>query len=101
MIGRAAETIIDCDMEHVAVLETNIDDMNPQIYEYLITKVLQMGALDIYITPVQMKKNRTGMLVTLVCPLEKVGPFANFLLRETTTIGLRWRSENGSKPGAG
>ena len=43
MIGRAAETIIDCDMEHVAVLETNIDDMNPQIYEYLITKVLQMG----------------------------------------------------------
>jgi uncharacterized protein (TIGR00299 family) protein len=94
MIGRAAETIKDCDMEHVAVLETNIDDMNPQIYEYLITKVLQMGALDIYITPVQMKKNRTGMLVTLVCPLEKVGPFANFLLRETTTIGLRWRTEN-------
>jgi uncharacterized protein (TIGR00299 family) protein len=94
MIGRAAETIIGCDMEQIAVLETNIDDMNPQIYEYLITKVLQMGALDIYITPVQMKKNRTGMLVTLVCPLEKVGPFANFLLRETTTIGLRWRTEN-------
>ena len=44
-----------------------------------------------------MKKNRTGMLVTLVCPLEKVGPFANFLLRETTTIGLRWRSENRRK----
>jgi hypothetical protein len=94
MIGKAAETIKDCDMEHVAVLETNIDDMNPQIYEYLITNVLQMGALDIYITPVQMKKNRTGMLVTLVCALEKVGQFANFLLRETTTIGLRWRSEN-------
>jgi pyridinium-3,5-bisthiocarboxylic acid mononucleotide nickel chelatase len=94
MIGRAAEAIKDCDMEQVAVLETNIDDMNPQIYEYLITKVLQMGALDIYITPVQMKKNRTGMLVTLVCALEKVGQFADFLLRETTTIGLRWRSEN-------
>jgi len=94
MIGRAAEAIEDCDMEQVAVLETNIDDMNPQIYEYIITKVLQMGALDIYITPVQMKKNRTGMLVTLVCALEKVGQFANFLLRETTTIGLRWRSEN-------
>jgi len=94
MIGRAAEAIEDCDMEQVAVLETNIDDMNPQIYEYIITKVLHMGALDIYITPVQMKKNRTGMLVTLVCALEKVGQFANFLLRETTTIGLRWRSEN-------
>lgn len=94
MIGRAAESTKDCDMEHVAVLETNIDDMNPQIYEYLITKVLQMGALDIYISPVQMKKNRTGMLVTLVCPLEKVDPFANFLLRETTTIGVRWRTEN-------
>jgi uncharacterized protein (TIGR00299 family) protein len=94
MIGRAAEAINDCDMEQVAVLETNIDDMNPQIYEYIITKVLQMGAMDIYITPVQMKKNRTGMLVTLVCALEEVGRFANFLLRETTTIGLRWRSEN-------
>lgn len=94
MIGRAAETITDCGMEHVAVLETNIDDMNPQIYDFIITKVLQMGALDIYTTPVQMKKNRTGMLVTLVCPLEKVGPFADFLLRETTTIGLRWRTEN-------
>jgi len=94
MIGRAAEAINDCDMEQVAVLETNIDDMNPQIYEYIITKVLHMGALDIYITPVQMKKNRTGMLLTLVCALEKVGQFANFLLRETTTIGLRWRSEN-------
>jgi uncharacterized protein (DUF111 family) len=68
--------------------------MNPQIYEYLITKVLQIGALDIYIRPVQMKKNRTGMLVTLVCPLEKVGQFANFLLMETTTIGVRWRTEN-------
>jgi hypothetical protein len=94
MIGRAAEAIKDCNMEQVAVLETNIDDMNPQIYEYIITKVLQMGALDIYITPVQMKKNRTGMLVTLVCALEKIGQFANFLLRETTTIGLRWRPEN-------
>ena len=94
MIGRAAEAIEDCDMEQVAVLETNIDDMNPQIYEYIITKVLHMGALDIYITPVQMKKNRTGMLLTLVCALEKVGQFADFLLRETTTIGLRWRSEN-------
>jgi len=94
MIGRAAEGIKDCNMEQVAVLETNIDDMNPQIYEYIITKVLQMGALDIYITPVQMKKNRTGMLVTLVCALEKIGQFADFLLRETTTIGLRWRPEN-------
>jgi hypothetical protein len=94
MIGNAAEGVEDCDMEQVAVLETNIDDMNPQIYEYLIKMVLQMGALDIYIAPVQMKKNRTGMLVTLVCPVGEVGRFADFLLRETTTIGLRWRSEN-------
>ncbi|MCA1793425.1 MAG: nickel pincer cofactor biosynthesis protein LarC, partial [Desulfobacteraceae bacterium] len=80
--------------EQAAVLETNIDDMNPQIYDYLIQKILTMGAMDVFLTCVQMKKNRPGTLLTIVCSLDKVKLFSNFLLRETTTIGLRWRVEN-------
>ena len=94
MIGEAAEDVGDCEMEQVAVIETNIDDMNPQIYDYIIQKVLQLGALDIFLAPVQMKKNRSGTLATIICPPKAVEIFAKFLLQETTTIGLRWRVEN-------
>ena len=94
MIGKAAEGVGDCEMEQVAVIETNIDDMNPQIYDYIIQKVLIMGALEIFLAPVQMKKNRLGTLVTIICSPEAVEIFAKFLLQETTTIGLRWRMEN-------
>ena len=93
-VGAAAEDIADCEIEHAAVIETNIDDMNPQIYEYIIAKVLEMGAMDIYLTSVQMKKNRTGTLLTVICDPLAVTKFADFLLRETTTIGMRWRTEN-------
>jgi uncharacterized protein (TIGR00299 family) protein len=81
-------------MEQTATIETTIDDMNPQIYDYLIEKVLQMGALDIFCTSVQMKKNRRGTLVTILCRPEMVTEISNFLFRETTTIGLRWRLDN-------
>ncbi len=93
-VGLAAEDIADCEIEHAAVIETNIDDMNPQIYEYVIAKVLAMGAMDIYLTPVQMKKNRTGTLLTIICLPQAVDTFATFLLQETTTIGMRWHIEN-------
>jgi hypothetical protein len=68
--------------------------MNPQIYDYLIENVLQMGALDIFCTTVQMKKNRRGTLVTILCRPEMVTALSDFLFRETTTIGLRWRLDN-------
>ncbi len=80
--------------EQIAVIETNIDDMNPQIYDYLFSKILEMGAFDIFLTGVQMKKNRPATLLTLTCPPSRVERFSRFLLRETTTIGLRWRVEN-------
>ena len=80
--------------EQVAVIETNIDDMNPQLYDYVIEEVLKRGAMDIFLASVQMKKNRTGILLTIVCSPVSVWDFANFLLRETTTIGTRWRLEN-------
>ena len=93
-IGEAADEDKDCLTEQVAVIETSIDDMNPQIYDYLIGKMLDMGALDVFLSPIQMKKNRPGTLVTVLCQPETVGRFSDFLMRETTTIGLRWRTDH-------
>lgn len=94
IIGESSEEIQGYELERVAVAETNIDDMNPQIYDYLIQKMLEMGALDVFLIPMQMKKNRPGTLLTLICTPERIGEFADFLMRETTTIGLRWRIDN-------
>ena len=94
MIGEAGDELRGFEKEQIAVLETNIDDMNPQMYDYLIGKMLEMGALDVFLSPVQMKKNRPGTLVTVTCQPHLIERFTDFLLRETTTIGLRWRVEN-------
>lgn len=80
--------------ETVAVIETGIDDMNPQIYDYVIEKLLRMGAFDVLLKPVQMKKNRPGNLLSVICRPDRVTVFADAILQETTTIGLRWRLEN-------
>ena len=94
MVGEAAEEFGDYHFERIAVAETNIDDMNPQMYDYLIERMLKMGALDVFLVPAQMKKNRPGTLLTVVCPQDLVPVFADFLMKETTTIGLRWRIDN-------
>jgi len=90
-IGASSDPAATAEAECVAVLETAIDDMNPQLYDYLIGKMLNLGALDVFLTPLQMKKNRPGTLITVICPTGMVGQFSELLLRETTTIGLRWR----------
>ncbi|MBI5248446.1 MAG: nickel pincer cofactor biosynthesis protein LarC [Desulfomonile tiedjei] len=94
IIGQSSEQMRGYDLERVAVAETNIDDMNPQMYDYLIQKMLDMGALDVFLVPMHMKKNRPGTLLTVICALERITEFSDFLLRETTTIGLRWRIDN-------
>ena len=83
--------------EKVVVIETNIDDMNPQFYDYLIEKLLALEVLDVFITPILMKKNRPGHLLTVICHSEKLPPVTKFLLRETTTLGLRWHEEERAK----
>jgi len=75
--------------ETITVIEANLDDMNPQIYGYFAEKALAAGALDVYATPVQMKKNRPGQLVTILCAPEKSAVLIELVFRETTTIGLR------------
>ena len=73
----------------IAVIEANLDDMSPQIYGYFAEQALAAGALDIFSTAVQMKKNRPGQLVTLLCEPSNLKSLIDLIFRETTTIGIR------------
>jgi len=73
----------------VSVIEANVDDMSPQVYGYLVERALGAGALDITCSAIQMKKNRPGFEVTLLCPPERTNALADLVFSETTTIGLR------------
>ena len=92
-IGREEDSPMAFQSDEVAVIQANVDDMSPQIYDYLMERALAEGALDIFFTPIQMKKNRPAVLVTLLCELVDITRFATLLMKETTTIGLRWRIE--------
>ncbi|MGD8835282.1 MAG: nickel pincer cofactor biosynthesis protein LarC [Desulfobacteraceae bacterium] len=93
-IGEASDDVGDFRIEQTAVIETNIDDMNPQMYDHVMGLLLDQGALDVYLTPLQMKKNRPGTMLSVICPPDAVGRFSDLLMKETTTIGLRWRVDN-------
>ncbi|MFZ0416198.1 MAG: nickel pincer cofactor biosynthesis protein LarC [Candidatus Acidiferrales bacterium] len=73
----------------VAVIEANVDDMSPQIYGYFAEQALAAGALDVFSSPVQMKKNRPGQLITLLCEPANRDRLIDLIFRETTTIGVR------------
>lgn len=77
----------------ITVIEANIDDLNAQVFGHLMEKALAAGALDVFYTPVQMKKNRPGVLVTLLCRPEDRGRMSDLIFRETTTLGVRYRNE--------
>ncbi len=72
------------------VLETNIDDMNPQFYEVLMSKVLEMGAVDVWLTPIIMKKNRPAHTLSLLVPYKLIDTISAVIMRETTSIGVRF-----------
>ncbi|MEW6207868.1 MAG: nickel pincer cofactor biosynthesis protein LarC [Acidobacteriota bacterium] len=76
--------------DSVMVIETNIDDMNPQGYGFVMQKAFEAGALDVFMTPTQMKKNRPGVLLTVLCKREQLDPIAELLMTETTTLGVRY-----------
>jgi uncharacterized protein (TIGR00299 family) protein len=84
---------VNSGMERVIAVETNIDDMNPQFYDYMIEKLLAMGVMEVFLTPIMMKKNRPGTLLKVICSSEKLTSVTGFLLKETTTLGLRWHEE--------
>jgi hypothetical protein len=77
----------------ITVLEATIDDMTPQVFGFVLERLLEFGALDAYGLPVQMKKSRPGMLLTVLARNEDVEHLAETIFAETTTIGLRMRQE--------
>lgn len=79
-------------LERVVLLETNIDDMNPQVYPHLLERLLEVGALDAWLSPAHMKKGRPGVVLHVLSRPEQANALAAIVFAETTTIGLR-RSE--------
>jgi uncharacterized protein (TIGR00299 family) protein len=75
--------------EHLLMLETNLDDASPQIIGHVMDRVLELGALDCFFTPVQMKKNRPGVLLSVLCRREEKEAVMRLLFTETTTLGVR------------
>src|SRR5262249_52491152 len=76
--------------ETICQVETTVDDMSPQLYEPLMERLFDAGALDVYLTPVLMKKSRPGVVVTALCEPDAVGALTRVCFTESTTIGVRW-----------
>lgn len=76
--------------ETVVIIETNIDDMNPQAFGFVMDRAFAAGALDVYLTATQMKKSRPGVMLTVLCEPERRDEIIRVLLAETTTLGVRY-----------
>jgi len=83
------ESEVEYESDTVLLLEANIDDMNPQFYDYAMEKLFQKGAKDVFLTPIYMKKNRPGVILSIISPPEKVDELLNVIFEETTTLGVR------------
>jgi hypothetical protein len=83
--GPSEETVT----ETLVKLETNIDDLNPEIYEHVMARLFQGGALDVFLAPVQMKKNRPGIWLHVLCRPEDAHALEAILFAETSTLGVR------------
>jgi pyridinium-3,5-bisthiocarboxylic acid mononucleotide nickel chelatase len=80
---------LDWETDTIAILESNLDDSNGEWLGHFVQRALEAGALDVFHTPVQMKKNRPGVLLTLLCETHALNQFAELILRETSAFGLR------------
>lgn len=89
-LGKTPEENINTQKKNIStVIETNIDDMNPELYPYLFEKLYQAGATEVYLTPIHMKKNRPGTLLTVISGLPNQKPLLEIIFNETTTLGIR------------
>jgi pyridinium-3,5-bisthiocarboxylic acid mononucleotide nickel chelatase len=93
VIGEAAKPLDKVNSETISMLEANIDDLNPQVFGYVLDRLLQEGALDVFGVPVQMKKNRPGTLLSVLCKSEDASKLTQLIFAETTTLGVRQRQE--------
>jgi uncharacterized protein (TIGR00299 family) protein len=86
-LGEAAEA---GETETIVQVETTIDDMSPQLYEPLLERLFEAGALDVFLTPVIMKRSRPGTVLTALCPPARVDALSRVLFAESSTLGVRW-----------
>ena len=91
IIGQQADVCESLDYieEKCVSIEANIDDMNPELYSHLMDRLFQIGALDVYMTPIFMKKNRPGVLLGIIIKNDIVEDSVDLVLKETTTLGVR------------
>lgn len=93
-VGEMASTLAGkTAAETLTVLEANLDDLNPQVFGYVLDRLLEEGALDVFGGAVQMKKNRPGTLLTVLCRPEDADKLTQLIFTETTTLGVRRREE--------
>jgi uncharacterized protein (TIGR00299 family) protein len=93
VLGQAATATeakpLDWERDTVTVIETNLDDINAEHLGHFVETVLEAGALDVFHTPIQMKKNRPGVMLTVLCAEADADRFSEMILRETTALGVR------------
>jgi len=90
LIGESSKSEYESD--RVILIECNIDDMNPEFYEYVISQLISAGALDCWIQPILMKKGRQGTLLSALCNNADNDKMSKIIFDETTTLGVRIRS---------
>lgn len=89
MLGETSSAAQGLQTDRLCLIETNIDDLSPQILGYVMERAFELGALDCWFTPIQMKKNRPAQMATILCDSGKRGVFVDLLLKETSTLGVR------------
>ncbi|MDD5722541.1 MAG: nickel pincer cofactor biosynthesis protein LarC [Syntrophales bacterium] len=88
-MGEIDENCYRDESRKAVIVETNIDDMNPEVYDHVISKLLRNGAMDAYLVPIIMKKNRPAVQMSVLCREEDVDTVIDIIFEETTTLGIR------------
>jgi uncharacterized protein (TIGR00299 family) protein len=94
--GIAGSVLEGTSQDRIAVLEANLDDLNPQVLAYAMERLLADGALDVFSVPVQMKKNRAGVVLTVLAKIGDADRLTKVMFAETSTLGVRRRDEGRS-----
>ena len=89
LVGQSTDAEPAAGVDEIWVLDTNLDNTSGELVGYCISQLWEAGALDVYTTPIQMKKNRPGVTITVLCRAEHAGALEAILFRETTTLGVR------------
>lgn len=89
VVQASASGSLDWECDTISVIETNLDDCSGEVLGHFVERALAARALDVFHTPIQMKKNRPAVLLTILCPVEEADQFSEMLLRETSAFGVR------------